>query len=149
MKKLLVLVSIIGIAAVIGAIVVGTSTFDGTVVEKPYEKGLAWDAEQNERISSGWTVGILPLSPRVGMNDLHVIVTDETGKPLAAEVVLIVSRPSSKAYDREYRTDRDKKGSYDAPIDLPLYGYWDLDIRVTAGGKIISFRRRLFAEQGT
>lgn len=149
MKKLLVMVSIIGIAAVIGAIVVGTSTFDGTVVETPYEKGLAWDVEQNERISSGWTVGILPLSPRVGMNDLHVTVTDETEKPLPGKVVLIVSRPSSKAYDREYRTGRNEKGSYDATIELPLYGYWDLDIRVTAAGKTISFRRTLFAEQGT
>jgi nitrogen fixation protein FixH len=148
-KKLLVLVTFIGMAAVIGAIVVGKATFDGTVITNPYEKGLIWDAEQKERESSGWRVDIQPPSLTVGRNELHIHVRDRTGMPLAAEVMLTVSRPSSKRYDRQYTALLTEKGSYRVKVDLPLYGYWDLDIRVTAERKTILFRRTVFAEQGT
>jgi nitrogen fixation protein FixH len=148
-KQLLVLVTFIGMAAVIGAIVVGKSTFDGTVVDNPYEKGLVWDAEQKERESSGWRVDMQPPSPTVGRNELHIHVRDGAGKPLASEVMLTVSRPSSKRYDRQYTALLTEKGSYAVQVDLPLYGYWDLVIRVTAQNKTILFHRTVFAEQGT
>jgi len=148
-KQLLVLVTFIGMAAVIGAIVVGKSTFDGTVVDNPYEKGLVWDAEQKERESSGWRVDMQPPSPTVGRNELHIHVRDRAGKPLASEVMLTVSRPSSKRYDRQYTALLTEKGSYAVQVDLPLYGYWDLVIRVTAQNKTILFHRTVFAEQGT
>jgi nitrogen fixation protein FixH len=148
-KKLLILITFIGMAAVIGAIVVGKSTFDGTVVDNPYEKGLIWDTEKKERESSGWKVDIQPPSPTVGTNELHIHVRDRTGKSLAAEVMLFVSRPSSKRYDGQYAVLLTEEGSYRVQVDLPLYGYWDLDIRVSAESKTILFRKTVFAEQGT
>ena len=39
----LVIVSVLALAATIGAIVIGMKSFEGLVVEKPYETGLAWD----------------------------------------------------------------------------------------------------------
>ncbi len=149
MKKLLLLVTFIGMAAVIGAIVAGKYTFDGTVVDNPYEKGLLWDAEQKERESSGWNIDIQPPSPAVGWNEMGIHVRDRTGKSLAAEVMLTVSRPSSKGFDRQYRALLTEKGSYAVQVDLPLYGYWDLDIRVTAEDKTILFHRTVFALKGT
>ncbi len=149
MKKLLLLVTFIGMAAVIGAIVVGKYTFDGTVVDNPYEKGLLWDAEQKERESSGWNIDIQPPSPTVGWNEMVIHVRDRTGKSLAAEVMLTVSRPSSKGFDRQYSALLTEKGSYVVQVDLLLYGYWDLDIRVTAEDKTILFHRTVFALKGT
>jgi len=148
-KKLLVLVNLIGMAAVIGAIVVGKYTFDGTVVDNPYEQGLLWDNEQKARESSGWNIDIQPPSPTVGRNELHIHVRDRTGKSLAAEVMLTVCRPSSKRYDRQYTALLTEKGSYAVQVDLPLYGYWDLDIGVTAENKTVLFHRTVFAEKGT
>jgi len=148
-KKLLVLVTFIGMAAVMGAIVVGKYTFDGTVADNPYEKGLLWDAEQKERESSGWKVDIQPPSPTVGRNELHIHVRDRAGKTITAQVMLTVSRPSSKQYDRQYTALLTEKGSSAVQVDLPLYGYWDLDIRVTAEGKSILLQKTVFAEKGT
>lgn len=149
MRKLLILVTFIGMAAVIGAIVVGKYTFDGTVVDNPYEKGLLWDNEQKERESSGWNIDIQPPTLTVGRNELHFHIRDRTGKSFAAEVLLTVSRPASKRFDRQYAALLTEKGSYAVQVDLPLYGYWDLDIRVTAENKSILFHRTVFAEKGT
>lgn len=149
MKTLLIIVSIIGLAAVIGAIVVGRNTFDGIVVDKPYERGLAYDAAQKERETSGWVVDIVDPSPVAGRNELIISATDRNGNPLTdAEMSLTISRPSSATYDRTYAAVRTTKGQFRAEIELPLYGHWDVKIRVKADGKDITFERKVFAAQG-
>ena len=148
MKTLLILVAIIGIAAVLGAIVVGNSTFDGTVVDNPYESGLAYDAVQKEREGSGWIVAIVNPSGHVGKNDLMISVTDKDGRHVSAtDVTLTISRPSSTVYDKTYTTIRTDAGLFRAEITLPLHGYWDAKIHITAEGKSITFERKFLAEQ--
>ena len=68
MKAALIIVTLIGLSAVIGAVIVGRSTFDGTVVDRPYERGLEYDAVQREKAASGWSVHIATPSFRVGRN---------------------------------------------------------------------------------
>ena len=149
MKMVLLIVSVIGLAAVIGAIVVGRNTFEGTVVDMPYERGLSYDAVQKERETAGWVVDIVDPSPVVGRNELIISVTDRNGKPLSdAEVSLTISRPSSAAYDRTYTAVRKQEGQFRAKIELPFYGYWDVKVIVTAEGRNIPFERILFAEGG-
>jgi nitrogen fixation protein FixH len=46
---IMIIVSILALAATLGAIFVGIRTFDGLVVEKPYETGLAWDEIQRQK----------------------------------------------------------------------------------------------------
>jgi len=148
-KTLLIIVSIIGLAAVIGAIVVGRSTFDGIVVDKPYERGLTYDAAQQERETSGWVVDIIDPPLVVGRNELIISATDRKGSPLPdAEISLTISRPSSAAYDRTYAAARTTRGQFRAEIELPLYGHWDVKVRVKADGKDIIFERKVFAAQG-
>ncbi|MBI5634934.1 MAG: FixH family protein [Nitrospirae bacterium] len=148
MKLLLVLVTIIGLSAVIGAIVVGTRTFDGTIVDKPYERGLAYDAVHHEKEASGWHVEIMNKELTVGTNDILLSVTDRNGKPLAdAGISLSISRPSSKAFDKTYSAVKTEKGQFIAKADLPLYGYWAAVIKVTDGGKSIAFEKTLYAEK--
>jgi len=46
MKVLIVLIVIIGLAAVLSTILIGDRLFDGTVVDKPYDRGVNWDKIQ-------------------------------------------------------------------------------------------------------
>jgi len=147
MKLLLIIVSIIGLCAVIGAIVVGTRTFDGTVVDKPYEHGLAYDATHHAREASGWNVEIRNRGLITGKNDILISVLDRNGRPVTdAEVSVIVSRPSTPSYDKAYKAVAEK-GLFRIAADLPLYGYWDAKVQVSDSSRTVTFERTLFAEQ--
>lgn len=149
MKLLLIIVSIIGMSAVIGAVVVGTRTFDGTVVDKPYERGLSYDATHHEKEASGWRLDILNRSFTTGKNEILFSVTDNKGKPLAGvELTLSISRPSSQAYDITYTAAKTEEGRFSAEADLPLYGYWDAKVRITDRSRSILFEKTIYAEQG-
>lgn len=148
MKTLLAAVSVIGVLAVVTAIFVGMGTFEGTVTENPYEKGLKWDAERRERQRLGWSVDLAPGGFVVGRNDITLRVTDRDGTPLdASAVVLTVSRPSTTDHDATFRCTRARRGVFVAAVDLPLQGYWDLDVAVHRGGDIVSLRRAVYARQ--
>lgn len=148
MKAALTIVSVIGLSAVIAAILVGRSTFDGTVVDRPYERGLQYDAVLKETAASGWSVNILPLSFHTGRNELLIEVTDRQGLPLnAAGVAVVMSRPSTAAYDRTYAAMTIAPGRFRTELNLPLYGYWDAKIQVTQENHTIIFDKRIFAVQ--
>ena len=148
MKFLLILVSLIGLGAVIGAVVVGTRTFDGTVVDKPYEQGLSYDAVHHEKEASGWNVQILNKELTSGSNDILLSVTDRNGRPVTdTGVTVVLGRPSSSSYDRTYNAASTGEGTFKIAADLPLYGYWNAKIQITAQGKSIIFEKTIFAEQ--
>ncbi len=98
---IIVLTCILALAATIGTIVVGSRSFEGTVVDKPYETGLAWDEERRNQESLGWSVVLQKATYKTGKNDLIVMVHDKNGVPLSDAVVsVVVSRPSTRAFDR-------------------------------------------------
>jgi nitrogen fixation protein FixH len=149
MKTLIVVVTLIGLAAVLGAIVVGTRSFEGVVVEKPYETGLLWDAAEKEKAAIGWKVELRTKMFRPGENQTVLQVFDKDGNPLSgAEVSVVVSRPSTNAYDRVYSAAGLSGGIYETPVQLPLFGHWDLRVSVTSNGKTAVFHERIFAERG-
>ncbi|HIJ59253.1 MAG TPA: hypothetical protein HPP56_01350, partial [Nitrospirae bacterium] len=49
MKVLIVLIVIIGLAVVLSTIFIGDRLFDGTVVDKPYDRGVNWDKTQAKK----------------------------------------------------------------------------------------------------
>lgn len=148
MKLLLIIVSIIGFGAVVGAVVVGTRTFDGTVVDKPYERGLSYDAVHHEKEASGWSAEILNRELSIGMNDILLSVLDRNSKPLTdVEVSVLISRPSSRSYDRTYKAVATEKGQFRLSADLPLYGYWDAKVQVRDRSRSVTFERTLYAKQ--
>jgi nitrogen fixation protein FixH len=150
MRTILVIVALIGISAVLGAVIVGSRSFDGTVVEKPYEHGLAYDAAHHERVASGWKTEVLNRSFITGLNRIEIVITDRDNRPLTgAEVGMKVSRPSSSQYDKSYKAATDERGRISTDIDLPLYGYWNLELKATDGSRTVSFERLVFAEADT
>lgn len=148
MKILIIIVTVIGILAVVAAIIIGTRTFEGIVVEKPYERGLAWDEEQRENRELGWNIDLKNSRFTTGENELSFSVLDRSGDPLTdASVAVTVSRPSTSAYDRTYRDIELQGTAFRSRIDLPLYGNWDLKILVTRGENHGLLRKNIFAEK--
>lgn len=148
MKLLLIIVSIIGLSAVIGALVIGIRTFDGTVVNQPYEQGLSYDAVHHEKEASGWHAEILNKNLTIGINDILISITDRNSRPVTnVSVSVVVSRPSSTSYDRTYEAAATGRGRFRIIADLPLYGYWDAKVQVSDRSRSVMFERTLFAEE--
>jgi nitrogen fixation protein FixH len=148
MKAVIVLVVLVGFAAVVASVIVGSFSFDGLVVDKPYERGLQWDREQKEREESGLQVQVRNAVVVSGRCALVVSVTDRDGRPVErTSVMLTVSRPSSVSYDRTYAMSPASDGSYEATVDFHRAGIWDLKFLVIYRGKEILLERRVIAEE--
>jgi nitrogen fixation protein FixH len=148
MKFVIVIIVFLGIASVVTVIYVGNRTFEGIVVEHPYEKGLAWDKARKDKSAVGWVVDLSNEQFRKGDNELTLSVRDRDGRPLRdVEVAVIVSRPSTTKYDRRYETVGSTDGLYHALVSLPLYGQWDVTAEVSRREKSIDFDYRIFAEK--
>lgn len=147
MKIFIIAIVIIGLLSVAGAIIVGNSMFEGTVNEKPYETGLSWDRTQREKDASRLIISVETDRFNEGDNMLGLYIRDKRGKQLKeASVSVTVSRPSTTAYDKTYDCKRLDDGSWRAAVAFPLYGYWDLKIRITRGASDLIFTGRVFAE---
>ena len=149
MKLLITLVSIIGIAAVVGSIVVGLKSFDGTVTENPYKKGLLWDDVRKKTNELGWSVEMRNGRFSPGKNDLILSVRDKDGKPLTGSTVSVMTgRTATSKYDRHFDTVALNEGTFSVSVPFPLYGYWDIKIEVSQNGDALSFTKRVFVQQG-
>lgn len=143
MRTLLIAIAGIGLAAVAATVIIGTMTFDGTVVSDPYTEGLQWDAKRNERSAAGWRISLLSPKPRAGSTELRILVSDRDGRPLeGADVVLLLGRPETYRYDRIYHPARIRAGMYRAAVEFPIAGYWDLRATVTKGERSILLEDR-------
>jgi len=150
MRTIIIAVVLMGLAAVAGSIIVGSRNFDGVVVDKPYETGLAWDKVRHENAATGWQIDVGESRFAEGNSELVLSVRDAAGHALKdAEVSITISRPSTKEYDRTYKAVQEAEGRYNAPVLFPLHGYWDLKINILKEGKHSGFARRIFAEKGT
>jgi len=148
MRLFIILVCVIAVGATIGTIVIGNRTFDGVVVDKPYESGLAWDQVRLRTANLGWTVSLSPTDFKTGKNEVQISVLDVKKLPLAdAEVSVALSRPSTREYDRTYQAKRVKDGEYIVSIDIPAYGYWDLRIDVSRKEQRGSYTKHVYAAQ--
>jgi nitrogen fixation protein FixH len=149
MRILIIVISITALAATLGAIVVGRQSFEGLVVEKPYETGLKWDESRQKQTNLGWTVSVQGAPFKTGKNELVVNIIDNSGSLITDAIITVtVSRPSTGAYDKTYRTVRQADGRYHAFIGLQLYGNWDVIIDVSRDNDRAIFKEAIFAERG-
>lgn len=141
MKAILVFVTLVGLVAVVGAVVVGSLVFDGTVVDHPYERGIAWDDDRARHEASGITTVLATASFREGENDLVLRAWDRSGTPLEDErLSLRIGRTSTGAHDRTYTASRREDGTYGASVELPLKGRWAVTVLVERGETPLEFR---------
>ena len=140
MRAFLVFVALVGLGAVIGAVVVGLRVFDGTVVDRPYERGLAWDEEQERRKEADLDVSIDGGSFRTGLN-LMVIRVSRKGEPVADESIeLRLLRPGTGDHEKRYRARRREDGAYAISAAFPLPGRWEAVVVVERKGFPLEFR---------
>ena len=148
MRALIIVVTVIALAATIGAIAVGLKSFDGVVVEKPYETGLVWDDAQRNRERLGWTITLQPTIFTTGSNTLFIQVFNRAHERLTnAAVSVTISRPSTGAYDRTYQSLRLSDGRYQTAIELPLFGSWDVVTDISRNNERVSMINVIYAEK--
>lgn len=148
MRILIAFIAFIAIGATIATILVGNQSFEGTVVEHPYESGLAWDQVRQNKARLGWQVSVTGLPYKTGKNEMNLIVLDRKGLPLSDAVVSVaLSRPATNAQDRTYPARRGKDGHYRVSVDFPQFGYWDVRIKVKQKGDECSFVEKIYAGQ--
>jgi len=149
MKVFIIIIAIIGLAAVAGPIIVGIKSFDGTVTDNSYEEGLRWDEVRNSKNESGWKVEILEKELSIGENELNISVIGKKGDPLlSSSLSLKISRPATTAYDRYINSDQYGERVFRSQVNFPLFGYWDVEVNVTKGDETHLFKKRVFVEKG-
>jgi len=146
-KLVLTSVVLIGIAAVVGAVIMGNMTFDGTVVEHPYERGLRWDRENTLREQSGLEVAIISPELTVGKGTLEIFVKGSDGLSYEGPVTLRFSRPETTDLDRRYEATGRGGGRYEALVELPRHGAWEVSVDLRSGGNTVSFMRKVHVRQ--
>jgi nitrogen fixation protein FixH len=149
MRILIIVISVTALAATIGAIVVGRQSFEGLVVEKPYETGLKWDESRQKQTSLGWFISVQGAPFKTGNNELIVSIFDKNGSQITDAIITVtVSRPSTEVYDKTYRTGLQADGRYHASIALQLYGNWELIIDARRNNDRSIFKEAIFAARG-
>jgi nitrogen fixation protein FixH len=140
MKALIFLICLLGVGAIVGAVVIGTRSFDGTVVDHPYEHGLAWDRDQARRRDSGLGVQLLNTTFSVGSSRAAFTISgDGAGRVGDRNVTVRVRRPSSAEHERETPALRQPDGSWAATVRLPVAGRWELAVVVERPDGSIEF----------
>lgn len=148
MRTLIIVIVIFILATTAAMIFIGTRSFEGIVVEKPYETGLEWDRTRERKEKLGWSVSMNRTALPIGRNDVIVSASARNGRPLPGAVLAItVSRPSTNRYDRTYAALKQADGRYLAAIELPLPGRWDVIMHVTSGRDQADFKTTLVAER--
>ena len=121
-------------------ITMALSTFPGLVVQRPYDRGLAYNDElrrNQAQAALGWQV-----SPRYLDGDLTVRIVDAAGAALTG---LVVRATLSRPLEAGVALDVDLKPSgegYRAALALPKRGQWEARIEATgpAGAYRASYR---------
>ena len=143
MKLTLTIVTLIGIVAVVGAIVVGIMSFDGVVVEHPYERGLEWDRENALREASGLDVRVLSSELPKREASIEFIVRHKDGTAYEGPVELVLTRPETSALDQNYTPSALGGGKFAAKVELPREGAWVLEVLLNSSGNTVAFRRNV------
>ena len=148
MRRFIILLVLSIVIVTAGTIYIGSRTFDGLVVDRPYETGLAWDETQRRQERLGWRVILSHDALLQGENKIVIRPVDRKGASLNdATVDVILSRPSTGDYDRTYRARPLRDGRYQVVITLPLAGLWDLRTAVSRGQERYEASERIEAKE--
>lgn len=148
MRFLIIGICVFVAAFTVGTIVIGDRSFDGVVVDKPYETGLDWDNIRERKAKLGWIVSVGKGPFQTGRNDLFVSIADRNGTALSkARVSVKITRPATSTFDRTYGATELPDGRYHVSIDLAGYGTWNAVVTVVRGNDHTDYTQPLFAER--
>ncbi len=121
------------------------SSWTGVVEDKAYERGLAYNeaidrAERQKAL--GWT-STLEMDTLDGQDRINVTLVNADGAPLlGADVEVVLRRPTQADLDRAVTLNAGDPGLYQALLDVPARGLWELRIHVRQGEDSLEIRER-------
>jgi nitrogen fixation protein FixH len=140
------------IAVNVAFIVTAFNTNPGLVEEGYYEKGRDHEKNFQKRLEArnrlGWDIRLQSPEQVVAGKaaPYSVNIVDKVGMPLRdAEVTLQAYRPSDASADIHTTMELVATGVYQARLNLPLKGIWDLRVTVRHGEDKLEIARRISA----
>jgi hypothetical protein len=154
MKAVLWFVVLIGLAAVVSAVVIGAMHRDVEVEDEPYEAGLRFD-EDRDRISGlGWRTSAFIVRHRAGETDIRLLIRDGDGNPAmlgVGEVRAVASRPAGDLDDVPCSAEVPREGPLKGEIRAlcaPLaFGHWDFVVNITTDSGPVKFVERTYVKK--
>ena len=119
---LLIFVAFFGVIIIVNSIFITTAlrTHSGVITDKPYEKGLEFDAMA--KAARAQPVMRQTVSYADGV--LRWVLADADGVPLQAKVTARLIWPTKDGYDFEVDLMPVGTGIYEAVLELPKSGQW-------------------------
>lgn len=148
---LAIVVVVVGVNIVMITLAVVTNP--GLVSEDYYERGRYNERHYIQRVAErdalGWTANLdTPHSAHVGATQTYrITVVDKVGMPLRdASVELNAFRPADAKADFKVAMHEVTPGQYEAAVEFPLKGVWDLIVTIKQGDKDFDLPRRLHVQ---
>lgn len=140
---------VVVLAVNIGMISLAFITSPGLVTEDYYEKGIDHEKNFNKRMAArsalGWSYRTeFPTSPIMNTEQLYRFsIVDKVGRPLSdARVNISVYRPSDADADFNVSMLEVAPGIYQAKVNYPLKGIWELTVQIQRGEDQYDLNRR-------
>ncbi|HEY9163936.1 MAG TPA: FixH family protein [Magnetovibrio sp.] len=118
----------------------------------PFQAGQAFNeelAQKSAQANLGWRVQpVFEATPATEQSAhtgvMRMTFTGPDGKSIDNLVIEAMAvRPTSEGHDQALAFTAQGKGTYVAPIDLPLAGQWELRITATRGADVFKMRPRI------
>jgi nitrogen fixation protein FixH len=140
---------VIGVNSVMIALAIGT--MPGLENEKPYQAGVAWNAEiEAARAQAGrrWTVASHVTRNAQGRATLAVDAHDAEGAPVAGLTVAArLMRPADQRSDHTILLGERAPGTYEGETTGVAVGAWDVEIEAArASERLFRSRNRIVLE---
>lgn len=142
-KLLILVVLVIGLAAIVSAIAIGILRRDLIVEEHPYEAGLEFDKRLKKYAELGWNLETLEIKE----NNIVVRVTDRNNESLKGAIVECSLNKCADVHTKNYICRYKGDGYYQAAIDMEGARCIDVKVNVLYGGEVLSFDRKLNIEK--
>jgi nitrogen fixation protein FixH len=134
LKPLLILAAVAALGAVGLAVYVGTLVREDTVVARPYEESLSYDADRHAREALGWSAALERVPPAGANGRLVLRLRERGGGPLdGAAVAIVASRPQTGRGQLHFAARAAGDGRYEADADFPSPGPWDVRAEIQRG----------------
>lgn len=124
---LLSFIAFFGLIVVVNGVFITTalSTHSGVITDRPYEKGLAYD----DMLKEAYAQPAIQQKAVFENNVLRWTLSDETGRPLDANVKARLVRPTDDNHDFEIILKKTGDGVYETSLNLPMRGRWEAQLK--------------------
>ncbi|MEM1401356.1 MAG: FixH family protein [Pseudomonadota bacterium] len=122
-------------------------SFNGLSVDGAYDRGLGYNetlADYRDQRALGWKIGFQESQSGPLQSDISLSLLLADDQPVTVEEITAQARrPTSAGMDFEVSLRHAGRGLYEAQIDWPVAGQWDLRLVISAGEEAFRLDKRL------